>query len=189
MTRPRWGAIVLLLGFLISDPQGATQSTWTAGVVTGGKLVEYYGNAPLLSLTYAGADIDTGVAVVGHFAREAFPSLVGPLVPPDTAIPASQERFPIARGSGHVLDHPVVGQGSAIARRPLTTFSANEGVALEGTRLTFYAAAVGQCQADCAANASCKAFTVIRAGTYNVIEPAMCNLMLKAGGHYSGVKQ
>lgn len=69
-----------------------------------------------------------------------------------------------------------------------------DGTALQGTNLTYYAADFGRCQADCANNGQCRGFTWIRAGTYNPGDPAMCYLMANvtgrgaARGHVSVVK-
>jgi hypothetical protein len=55
-----------------------------------------------------------------------------------------------------------------------------------GSRITFYARpSVGQCQADCAANASCRAFTWIRPGAYNPGDAAMCYIMASVSGPVS----
>jgi len=55
-----------------------------------------------------------------------------------------------------------------------------------GSRITYYPrASVGQCQADCAANASCRAFTWIRPGAYNPGDSAMCYIMASVSGPVS----
>ena len=55
-----------------------------------------------------------------------------------------------------------------------------------GSRITYYPrAAFGQCQADCAANASCRAFTWIRPGAYNPGDSAMCYIMASVSGPVS----
>jgi hypothetical protein len=55
-----------------------------------------------------------------------------------------------------------------------------------GSRITYYPrASVGGCQADCAANASCRAFTWIRPGAYNPGDSAMCYLMYSVTGPVS----
>ena len=55
-----------------------------------------------------------------------------------------------------------------------------------GSRITYYPrASVGQCEADCAANASCRAFTWIRPGAYNPGDSAMCYLMASVSGPVS----
>jgi hypothetical protein len=55
-----------------------------------------------------------------------------------------------------------------------------------GSRITYYARpSVGQCQADCAANASCRAFTWIRPGAYNPGDSAMCYIMASVSGPVS----
>lgn len=55
-----------------------------------------------------------------------------------------------------------------------------------GSRITYYPrASVGQCQADCAANASCRAFTWIRPGAYNPGDSAMCYIMASVTGPVS----
>jgi hypothetical protein len=51
----------------------------------------------------------------------------------------------------------------------------------EGERLTYYQGTTPErCQADCAVNPRCKAFTYIRAGAYNPNDPPMCYLMSEA---------
>ena len=55
-----------------------------------------------------------------------------------------------------------------------------------GSRITYYPrASVGGCQADCAANASCRAFTWIRPGAYNPGDSAMCYIMASVSGPVS----
>ena len=55
-----------------------------------------------------------------------------------------------------------------------------------GSRITYYPrASVGGCQADCAANANCRAFTWIRPGAYNPGDSAMCYLMASVTGPVS----
>jgi len=55
-----------------------------------------------------------------------------------------------------------------------------------GSRITYYPrASVGQCEADCAANASCRAFTWIRPGAYNPGDSAMCYIMASVSGPVS----
>jgi len=55
-----------------------------------------------------------------------------------------------------------------------------------GSRITYYPrASFGQCQADCAANASCRALTWIRPGAYNPGDSAMCYLMYSVTGPVS----
>jgi hypothetical protein len=55
-----------------------------------------------------------------------------------------------------------------------------------GSRITYYPrASVRQCEADCAANASCRAFTWIRPGAYNPGDAAMCYLMYSVSGPVS----
>jgi len=55
-----------------------------------------------------------------------------------------------------------------------------------GSRITYYPrASVRQCEADCAANASCRAFTWIRPGAYNPGDSAMCYLMASVTGPVS----
>jgi hypothetical protein len=64
-----------------------------------------------------------------------------------------------------------------------------------GTTLTYYQRpAFAQCQADCANNPNCKAFTWIEQGTYKPKDAAMCYLLsaatqkVSARGHHSAVK-
>lgn len=55
-----------------------------------------------------------------------------------------------------------------------------------GSRITYYPrSSVGGCQADCAANASCRAFTWIRPGAYNPGDSAMCYIMASVSGPVS----
>ena len=55
-----------------------------------------------------------------------------------------------------------------------------------GSRITYYPrASFGQCRADCAANASCRALTWIRPGAYNPGDSAMCYLMYSVTGPVS----
>ena len=55
-----------------------------------------------------------------------------------------------------------------------------------GSRITYYPrASFGQCRADCAANASCRALTWIRPGAYNPGDSAMCYLMYSVSGPVS----
>ena len=55
-----------------------------------------------------------------------------------------------------------------------------------GSRITYYPrASVRQCETDCAANASCGAFTWIRPGAYNPGDSAMCYLMYSVSGPVS----
>jgi hypothetical protein len=54
----------------------------------------------------------------------------------------------------------------------------NERASINGENLTHYRGTTPeQCQEDCASNASCKAFTFIRAGAYNPGDPPMCYLI------------
>ncbi len=56
----------------------------------------------------------------------------------------------------------------------------DDNASLNGERLTYYRGTTPeQCQADCAANLNCKAFTLIRAAAYNPQDPPMCYLMSK----------
>jgi len=65
-----------------------------------------------------------------------------------------------------------------------------------GTTLTYHQRPhFNQCQADCANNPNCKAFTWIQPGTYKATDPAMCYLVsavtgkVSAAGHHSAVKR
>lgn len=59
----------------------------------------------------------------------------------------------------------------------------DNNASLNGERLTYYrGTTVEQCQADCAANPNCKAFTLIRAAAYNPQDPPMCYLLSKVTG-------
>ena len=71
-----------------------------------------------------------------------------------------------------------------------------DGFYLTGTNLTYYPKDnVEQCRADCANNPNCRAFTFIKAGTYNPGDSAMCYLVsavtgkVAARGHISGIKE
>lgn len=58
---------------------------------------------------------------------------------------------------------------------PIQQASINQG---DGQLLTYYRGTTPeQCQADCAKNPRCKAFTFIKPGTYNPNDPQMCYLM------------
>ncbi|PYS74955.1 MAG: hypothetical protein DMF69_00210 [Acidobacteria bacterium] len=47
-----------------------------------------------------------------------------------------------------------------------------------GERIRYYPVTTAlQCETDCAANQNCKAYTVIKAGTYSPTDPPMCYLM------------
>jgi hypothetical protein len=62
-------------------------------------------------------------------------------------------------------------------------FSMIDNMTLEGSRITYYPRpSFGQCQADCARNSSCQAFTWIRPGAYNAGDPGMCYLMASVTG-------
>jgi hypothetical protein len=62
-------------------------------------------------------------------------------------------------------------------------FSMTDNMTLEGSRITYYPRpSFGQCQADCAGNARCQAFTWIRPGAYNAGDPGMCYLMASVTG-------
>jgi hypothetical protein len=79
--------------------------------------------------------------------------------------------------------------------RPQGFVGLQEGISLDGTRLTYYQRpSIDDCKSDCANNQSCQAFTWIQAGTYNATDAAMCYLLsavtgkAPAGGHISAVK-
>jgi hypothetical protein len=63
--------------------------------------------------------------------------------------------------------------------RPKPAFSMLNNTSFNGgSRITYYPrTSFGLCQADCAANASCRALTWIRPGAYNPGDAAMCYLM------------
>lgn len=72
----------------------------------------------------------------------------------------------------------------------------NESASLKGERLTYYrGTTAAQCKADCDRNPRCKAFTLIRAGTYNPDDPPMCYLMsvvtemVPTANHISAIKR
>lgn len=61
---------------------------------------------------------------------------------------------------------------------PKPMFSTLNNTTLNGSRITYYQrTSFAGCQADCAANSSCKAATWIRPGAYNPSDPGMCYLM------------
>lgn len=89
---------------------------------------------------------------------------------------------------------PARGHVSVVSASSGATGGMEEGTALQGTNLTYYAQPdFDRCQADCASNGQCKGFTWIKAGTYNPGDPAMCYLMATvtgrspASGHVSMV--
>ena len=62
-------------------------------------------------------------------------------------------------------------------------FSMIDNMTLEGSRITYYPRpSFGQCEADCARNSNCQAFTWIRPGAYNAGDPGMCYLMARVTG-------
>ena len=62
-------------------------------------------------------------------------------------------------------------------------FSMIDNMTLEGSRITYYPRpSFAQCQADCARNSNCQAFTWIRPGAYNAADPGMCYLMASVTG-------
>jgi hypothetical protein len=66
---------------------------------------------------------------------------------------------------------------------PKPMFSTINNMTLTGSRITYYQrTSFGGCQADCAANPSCKAATWIRPGAYNPGDPGMCYLMSAVTG-------
>ena len=71
--------------------------------------------------------------------------------------------------------------------RPKPAFSLMNNTSYSnGSRITYYPrASVGQCQADCAANGNCRAFTWIRPGAYNPGDSAMCYIMASVTGPVS----
>ncbi len=72
-------------------------------------------------------------------------------------------------------------------QRPKPAFSLMNNISYSGgSRITYYPrASVGLCQADCAANARCRAFTWIRPGAYNPGDSAMCYIMASVSGPVS----
>jgi hypothetical protein len=79
--------------------------------------------------------------------------------------------------------------------RPKPTFTVLNNMSLNGSRITYYQrTSFGLCEADCAANANCKAATWISPGTYNPSDPGMCYLLsavtqrVPAAGHITAVK-
>jgi len=65
-------------------------------------------------------------------------------------------------------------------RSGLTDWDIDYNSSLNGERITYYrGTTVEACQADCADNPGCVAFTLIRAGAYNEQDPPMCYLMAK----------
>ena len=76
-------------------------------------------------------------------------------------------------------EEPTVPKKPAFSMLNNTTYSG-------GSRITYYPrASMGQCQADCAANANCRVFTWIRPGAYNPGDAAMCYLMASVSGQAS----
>src|SRR5205085_8379098 len=66
---------------------------------------------------------------------------------------------------------------------PKPMFSTINNMTLTGSRITYYQrTSFAGCQADCAANPSCKAATWIRPGAYNPGDPGMCYLMSAVTG-------
>ena len=62
--------------------------------------------------------------------------------------------------------------------RPREMFTMLNNISMDGTRITYYPRTSFElCQADCAANASCKGLTWIRPGAYNPADPGMCYLL------------
>jgi hypothetical protein len=69
---------------------------------------------------------------------------------------------------------------------PKPMFSTLNNTTLNGSRITYYQrTSFAGCQADCAANSSCKAATWIRPGAYNPSDPGMCYLMSAVTGKVS----
>jgi hypothetical protein len=67
--------------------------------------------------------------------------------------------------------------------KPKPMFSTLDNMTLTGSRITYYQrTSFAGCQADCAANSSCKAATWIRPGAYNPGDPGMCYLMSAVTG-------
>ncbi len=71
--------------------------------------------------------------------------------------------------------------------KPKPAFNVMNNISYSGgSRITYYPrASFGQCQADCAANANCRALTWIRPGAYNPGDSAMCYLMYSVSGPVS----
>lgn len=146
-----------------------------------GRLVEYYAEAAWLGFTYAGADQSSGVERVAHFAEDAFYQVSG-LPRPARALPAPVAQPPSTRPSrteailGGIIG--ALGIIEAARRVDRGGWSEDAHSSLEGVYLSTYgAASADRCKADCAANASCRAFTFVRAGHPNPGDPSMCYLM------------
>lgn len=66
----------------------------------------------------------------------------------------------------------------ATKEKPKSMFAVLDNTSFNGSRITYYPRPSFElCQADCAANASCRGFTWIRPGAYNPGDSAMCYLM------------
>ena len=92
---------------------------------------------------------------------------------------------PIASPTANEEKRPKPTQEPTAPKKPAFSMLNNTSYS-GGSRITYYPrASVGQCQADCAANASCRAFTWIRPGAYNPGDSAMCYLMYSVSGPVS----
>lgn len=147
-----------------------------------GRLVEYFAEAAWLGFTYAGANESSGVERVAHFAEGTFYEVSG-LPRPAKALPApAPSATPSSRPSrtqailGGIIG--ALGIIEAARRMDRGGWSEDAQSSLEGVYLSTYgAASADRCKADCAANASCRAFTFVRAGHPNPGDPSMCYLM------------
>ncbi len=92
---------------------------------------------------------------------------------------------PIASPTAKDEKRPKPTEEPTVAKKPAFSMLNNTSYS-GGSRITYYPrASVGQCQADCAANGSCRAFTWIRPGAYNPGDSAMCYLMYSVSGPVS----
>ncbi len=156
------------------------------------RLVEYFGAGAWLAFVYAGADESTGVERVSHLSEAAFyevsglpkptttPPATGPAPAPPTPAPAAAPPAPRSNKTQAILGG-IIGALAIIdaaRRKDATRWNDNTQASLEGVYLTTYAAgSADRCRADCAQNASCRAFTFVRAGHPNPGDPSMCYLM------------
>lgn len=148
-----------------------------------GRLVEYFAGDTLVSFTYVGSAEATGVSSVGHFSRRSFSSASGVKLPEDTvaSAPGSGGRSKTEKTLAILGGLAQLAGTIQQLRRGQNGWSTSNQATLEGTYLSQYqAGSAEQCQADCGANGSCRAFVFVRAGNPNPGDPAMCYLMSNA---------
>lgn len=115
-----------------------------------------------------------------------------PVPTPGPSIVASPSPSPSPEPTGDSMSSPTPERKpSATPERPSPTpvstprqpppkpmFTVLDNSTFQGTRITYYQrTSFAGCQADCAANASCRGATWIRPGAYNPGDPGMCYLM------------